>query len=370
MRHERGAWSARPGSRRRFLWQGAMGLAGLGIGSLATRSAAVVEGQDIGAGDGPRPGCCGDRALALYGAAFVHGQYLGFADGAGGLGLFRLVVDDTLRVSLGPRLAVDLPPGFEMAAIGVSSGRLVVAGGVPFVFESFEVDDETDESVSALLDPLPPDEPTTGTRMVEVEGLRAAAFLVDPPDAEPLALPPLPNRLAAAVQAIAETSTGALRLLVGHTDERQASRFTAAVDLLEGRPGGWTVRSVARELGESGPHYLAVQGESVVVALNTMSGARLVHPDRPIADQALGDSERIVGLLPGADGPAAMVEGATGTASLWSQSTGSWGLRGPVNVPDPVVEAIAVAGAPGQTILVGRQSTVLVYDASALAGPQ
>lgn len=353
-------------TRRRFLQ--AAGLAAAGVSALAVRPGWAATGRRPGAA----PDDCGcelDAALPLYAVALYQGAYVGLAPAPRGMRLFSLDVDAGQRVALGSALDVDLPEGFVFGSLGVSRGRLILTGGLPFVFDSFEVDDEIDGAVKDAMEDFPPHVPLSGRRRIDVPGVRPAAYVLELPYARPLALPDLPRRVFGVATAVAETGAGALSLLVEHSGELTESWYASAVDVLTEQRGRFSVRAAGRDLGESGPNHLAADGADLVVALRTAAGTSFVWPGRAGAPRASAPSDsRVLGVLSGASG-AAFLTAERGGARWWSLSGGALQARAPLSLPnDEIVGALGVSGARGQSVLLGRKSTLIVEEASVLAG--
>lgn len=341
-------------SRRRFLQ--VAGLAAAGVSSLA------VGPRDAGAGGrvirwvGPAVGepeadceCGAEPALALQAAAWVAGGYFGLAASPAGPRLFSLRVDSANRVSLGAPVDVDVPADFVVGSLGVAAGGMILTGGTTFLWSSFAADG--------------------GTRSIEVTGLRPAAFHVDPPAAAPLSLPDMPRRLFAVATQVEETDGGALVLMVEHSDALTETWYADGVDVLQQRSGGWTVEAAGRELGESGPNHLTVVGDDAVVVLKTSRGTTVVHPGSVSKAQAAPQLGRVLQVFPGEAGLNVLAADRAGGARMWSQVKGGWTDRGPVSLEgDEVVAAVKVAGARGQSVLLGRVAARLVDDSAALVG--
>jgi hypothetical protein len=215
--------------------------------------------------------------------------------------------------------------------------------------------------------------PTTGRRLIEVMGVRPAVFVLDPPFAQPLVLPEMPQRTFAVATSVAETASGSVMVVVEHSDGVNESYYASAVDVIEESLGGqWTQRAVARALGESGPNHLAVNGDEVMMALNTTTGAKLVAPTEFLAsaDQRLSVASRILALVPGNTGFSVLASSGNGVRHLSMNRMGAASVdNGAIAVSgDALVGAVPVAGTFGQSILLGRQSARLVMDTSALTG--
>jgi hypothetical protein len=358
-------------SRRRFLQ--AAGLAAAGVTSLgAAPGPRAEERRQLGepvAKPAEDCECDAEPALALRAAALVPAGYFALAPGESGPRLFTLAVDAAGRVSLGSPVDVDVPEDFVVGSLGVSAGRLILTGGLPFVWDAFEANDDVDGIVAESMDDFPEDIPTSGTRRIERFGLRPAAFRVDPPYAEALSLPEMPRRLFAIATEAVETDGGAWLLMVEHSDDLPESWYAAAVDVLEQRGGGWTVQAAGRNLGESGPNHLAVVGDEAVVLLKTSRGTSLVRPGRSARVQAPPPESRILCVLPGEAGFTVLTRDGAGGARMWSPADGAWSDRGSIRLDgDEVVAAVRVAGARGQSVLLGRQAARLVDEASGFAG--
>jgi hypothetical protein len=254
---------------------------------------------------------------------------------------------------------VKLPEGFVAGSVGIGRGELVLTGGLPFVWETVQAQSGIDGV------------PGARTEAFTVMGLRPAAFRVDPPHAEPLALPELPRRLFAVTTQVAETSEGALVVLLEHSDDLTESWYAAGVDVLEQTASGWAVRTAGRDLGESGPNHLAVQGNEVVVALKTSEGVTFVRPGRTARAAGPPGISRVLGFVGGEAALTLLAADRAGAVRKWSRVNGSWAGGSAVHLAaDDVVGALPVSGARGQSILLGQRETLLVDESSALGGPQ
>ncbi len=358
-RHER------PASRRRFLQAAGALTAGL---SMAARTGWAERLGGAAAEGGDACGCDAQPALPLYSVALHQGAYVALAARERGLGLFALDVDSSQRVSLGAPLEASWPEGFQPAALGVAGGRLLLGGGLPFVWDRWEVDDEADGAVVAAMDDWPAHVAKTGRRVIEAPGLRPAAFVLDLPYARPLALPELPRRLFGVIGGVTETRDAALVLLHEHSGERREGWYASAVDALVRRDGAWSIQAAGRELGESGPNRLAADGDRPVVALRTAGGVSLAWPGRARRIPAPDGAGRVLGLVSGVAGAGLLTGG--GREARWHALTGGAFKRSvPVSLDgDEIVGALDVAGAPGQGVLLGRGSARLVEEAAVLAG--
>jgi hypothetical protein len=375
MRDEREGPGPGP-SRRRFLQ--VAGLAAAGMGSLGVRpheaGAVGRMRRQVGPPVGePEADCeCGaEPALALQAAALVAGGYFGLANGPAGPRLFSLDIDAANGVTLGAAVDVNVPAGFVVGSLGVAAGRLILTGGTPFVWDAFQADDDIAGVVRDEMPDVPLGIPTSGTRRIEVTGLRPVAFHVDPPDAQPLSLPEMPRRLFAMATEVDETDRGALVLMVEHSDQLTESWYADAVDVLEERARGWKVHATGRALGESGPNHLAVIGDEVVVLLKTSRGVTVVRPGRRVKAQAFPPGGRVLHAFSGEGGLTVLAADRAGGSRMWSEAADGWTDRGPVALDgDEVVAAVKVAGTTGQSVLLGRVAARLVDESSAFAGQQ
>jgi hypothetical protein len=344
---------ARPGPTRRRFLRDAAGLAALGVSSLVVGRGASLQALQESESDDPTGVCedCGEAALPLLAAAFFHGGYHALAPTSEGPGLFLLDVDGAGGVSLGAPIALELPEGFWFGSLGVSRGALVLTGGLPFLWDQFQMTDEEG-----------------APQTVDVEGLRPAAFQLDPPVARPMALPPQPKRRHAMATKLAETSSGAMALLIEHCGRFDEARYASAVDVLEERGGLWSLRATADDLGESRGNHLAAQGEDVLVVLNAQDGVRVLGTGASARLQGARAPGRVLGLISGEAGIAAISQ-EEGGARLRSVADGTWTDRGALPLQeDRVVRAVTVGGTKGQSILLGLRSAVLVDESSALRG--
>jgi hypothetical protein len=296
-------------SRRRFL-QEAAGLAAVGAASVVVGSAAPIF---AGAAQLPEPSsapgdcdCSDDSALPLLAAAVVNGEYAALASTSAGPRLFSLTVDAARTVSLGTALPFQAPAEFEAHSLGVARNRLVLSGGIPFLWRSYQVDDQAEP--------------------IHVFGVGPAAFFLDPGFAEPIALPDMSAQVFATVGGVAETGGGNLVVMIEHSGGEPESRYAAAVDVFEEASGGWSIRASARDLGESGPNHLVVDGDAVGVELNTSRGTQVAGSGAPSS--------------PGA------------TNALSADILGD----------DQVVRLVPVAGAKGQVVVIGKRSARLVEE--------
>jgi hypothetical protein len=295
-------------SRRQFL-QEAAGFAAVGAATVVVGPGAPIFAGAQQLPELSAPGdcdCSADGALPLLAAATLGGTYFALASTAAGPRLFALAIDSTRSVSLGSPLSFQVPAEFEASSLGVARSRLVLSGGLSFVWRSYLVDDAV--------------EPT------HVFGVAPAAFFVTSGFVEPISLPDTSAQIFATAGAVAETSSGALVVMIEHSGGEPESRYAAAVDVFVEVPGGWSLRASARDLGESGPNRLVVDGDAVSVELNTSQGIRVLGSAaaaRPSARAALAPN--ILGN-------------------------------------DQIVRLVPVAGAKGQSIVIGTRSARLVEE--------
>ena len=333
----------RPGPGRRRFLRDAAGLAALGVSSLVVGRAASSQALPEGESDDAAGACedCGTAALPLMAAAFFQGAYHALAATGEGRGLFLLDVDGSGGVSLGAPVPLELPEGFRFGSLGVARGALVLTGGLPFRWDQFQMTDE--DGV---------------VQTVDVAGLRPAVFRLEPPVARRIALPRQPRRRHAMATKLAETSSGAMALMIEHCGRFDEAQYASAVDVLVERGGTWHVQATAEDLGESRGNHLAARGEDVFAVLNAQDGVRVLG----MGASSLGDARapgRVLGLVPGEGDIAAITQERRG-ARLRSLADGAWTDRGALRLPDDkVVRAVTVAGTRGQTILLGLRSAVL-----------
>lgn len=293
-------------SRRRFLRQAAAfaaaGAASVVVGPGLLTSAAQVPEASTAPGDCD---CSADSALPILSAATIGGAYVALSTTSAGPRLFSLTVDDARAVRLGATLSYDLPAEFEATSLGVVRDRLVMSGGTSVEWRSYQVDDRVEP--------------------IQVFGVQPTAFLVHPTFAEPIALPDLSSEVFATASEVSETSSGTLVILIEHSGGEPESHYANGVDVFEEAPGGWVLRASARDLGESGPNHLVVNGESVGAELSTWRGNAFVGAGAPVA---------------------------RGMSALSSDVLGG----------DAIVSVVPVAGAKGQFIVIGAQSARLVEE--------
>ena len=294
-------------SRRRFLQAAAFAAAG---------AASVVVGPGVPAVTGQEPpeplsdpgdcDCSDDGAVPLLAAAVVGGEYAALSATSEGPRLFSLAVNGDQTVTLGAPLSLATPQGFEPSALGVARGRFVVGGGLPFLWRSYQVDDQIDP--------------------IHVLGVAPAAFLANRALVEPIALPDMSGQVFATVGEVAETSQGTVVVMIEHAGGEPESWYANAVDVFEEVPGGWALRASARDLGESGPNRIVLDGDAIGVELTTSRGTEVIG--------------------------AAAAQSATAARALPADILGD----------DELVSVVPVAGASGQLIAVGRRSARLVEE--------
>lgn len=309
--------------------------------------------------------CVNEAALPLIAVASLGGKYFGFS----GTDVFSLNVDNG-RVSPGSSIKLDLPEGFVFGSMGTARGGLILSGGLPFVLETLEVDYELTEDVRAAMDNnIPEGIPTSGRQRVEITGVQPAAFMVNRPNTERLLLPEMPKRSFAVATAVAETAKGGMALLIEHSDGVNESFYASAVDVIEENGTSWNTWNAGRNLGESGPNYLAADGEALAAGINTAEGSYIVNSKQTTQFNP-GTQNRIVSLISGHTGLTALTKDQTGQ-SVWSSVSqeGRLTAGAVAELPDDeIVGAVAVSGGKGQVILLGRRSTVLVENIPAFVG--
>ncbi len=352
------------GARRRFLQLAGLAAAGLSVTGrplwAASRGASAAD--DCACGTTP--------ALPLYAVALHQGAYFALASTGRGLALHTLEVDASQRVTLGRALDVAVPGGFVPSSLGVADGRLVLTGGLPFVWDSLEVDDELDGAVKDAMEDFPPHVPLQGRRRIDVAGLRPAWFEIDGSQATPLALPELPRRVFGVLGGVTEMADGAVAVLHEHCGALRESWYASSVDVLVRRGRAWQVLGAGEGLGESGPNLLAPAGDDVIVGLRGQAETAFVlaRGARSARVDAAALSGRVLGLTAGVSGPALLVaEG--GAARGFALEDGAWRARAELRLPDDeIVGALPVAGARGQSVLLGSRSAALVEETSVVWG--
>jgi hypothetical protein len=313
--------------------------------------------------------CVSEASIPLMAATMLGGKYYGFAGTEAGPQIFELSIGKGGRVSLGQALKLDLPAGFVFGSFGVARGGLAVSGGVPFVLETLDVDYEMTEDVRAAMDnSVPEGIPTNGRQQVEITGVQPAVFIVNRGYAERLQLPDMPRRSFAVATAIARGPNGGTAVLIEHSDGVNESYYASAVDVIEESGRDWKVLNAARELGESGPNFLAADGEGLLAAINADGGSSLVRPGTGAARTTVAaGSDRIMALVPGHGGITALTKDVTGRKYWSSLSTaGRLARLDEAKIEnDEIVGATSVSGATGQVVLLGRRSAVLVENSPA-----
>lgn len=352
------------GARRRFLQLAGLAAAGLSVtGRPLWAASRTAAGDDCACGPTP--------ALPLYAVALHQGAYCALASTGRGLALHALDVDASQRVTLGRPLDVAWPSGFLPSSLGVADGRLVLTGGLPFVWDSLEVDDELDGAVKDAMEDFPPHVPLQGRRRIDVTGLRPAWFEIDGSQAVPLALPELPRRVFGVLGGVTEMADGAVAVLHEHCGALRESWYASSVDVLVRRGRAWQVLGVGEGLGESGPNLLAPAGDDVLVGLRGQAETAFVLARGAQAARvdAAALSGRVLGLTSGTSGPALFAAQAGGAARGFALEDGAWRARAELRLPDDeIVGALPVAGARGQSVLLGRRSAALVEETSVLWG--
>jgi hypothetical protein len=296
-------------SRRRFL-RDAAALAAAGAASAVVGPGLLTPTAQELPGTTPAPGdcdCSADSALPIFSAAAIGGAYVALSTTTDGPRLFSLTLDAARGVSLGAMLSYGLPPEFEATTLGVVRGQLVMGGGTAVPWRSYVADDRVEP--------------------IQVFGVQPAAFLVQPAFAEAIAMPDFSREVFAAIGGVAETGSGTLVLLIEHSGGEPESRYANAIDVFEEVPGGWALRASARNLGESGPNHLVVNGASIGAEMTTSQGNAFIGTGEPVA------------------------------RALTTLSSSSQLLAG-----DAVVNVVPVAGAKGQFIVIGAQSARLVEE--------
>lgn len=344
---------------------------------VAAGAASFVFGQGPFKGGSDKPvipdstgtcDCVSEASIPLMAAAMVGGRYYGFAGTETGPRVFEMSVGKGGLVSLGQALKLDLPAGFVFGSFGVARGGLAVSGGVPFVLETLDVDYEMTEDVRAAMgNSVPEGIPTAGRQSVEIIGVEPAVFIVNRGYAERLQLPEMPKRSFAVATAISQGANGGTSVLIEHSDGVNESYYASAVDVIEERGSDWAVLNAARELGESGPNFLAADGEGLLAAINTEAGSSLIRPGEGAArSSASVGTERILALVPGNGGITALTKSESGRKQWSSLAAGRLTRQEEARIEnDEIVGASVVSGTKGQVILLGRRSAVLVDIISA-----
>lgn len=370
---------------RRWFLQSTAGFAAVGVAALVVgRTTPGVVGQEQSGTPLTPPigileedcGCGIDAAVPLMAVAVAQGKYYGLSGSESGPRVFSLNLEagtnGAQRMSLGSPIKLNLPEDFVFGSLGIVRGQLALSGGLPFIRESLDVDDEMNDEVRAAMDYIPEELPSSGRRRVDVMGVGPSVFMLNPPFTQSLQLPKMPERSFAVATNITETASGSLIILIEHSENLNESYYAAAVDLLENQAGEWSVWTAGRELGESGPNHVGINGDDIVVGLNTSQGARLISRKRGLlsGSEAPSQTTRILALVPGDDGSSVLAKD-DGSTRRWSPSPlgQSWFDSGQVQINgDEIVGAVAVAGARGQVVLLGRRSALLTDISSSLVG--
>ena len=301
--------------------------------------------------------------LQIMAAASYQGQHFAVVGTESGPGLFELGIDND-RVSLGKRVEMNLPDGFTFGSMGIGRGGLVVSGGLPFVLETIEVDYEMPaDTLAAMGGHIPDDIPTSGFHKVDIMGVEPALFMIGRPHTERIQLPPMIKRSFATATAITQTNSGGIALLIEHSDGINESFYASAVDVIEESGRDWNIWNAGRDLGESGPHYLASTNDGLIAAINSGEGSVLTG-----VRSSRRSSDRVIALISDGNGPTALLKDQAGN-SRWSTLNSDGSFVGDISAElanDEVIGAVAVGGAPGQAIVLGRRSTMLVGDIQAL----
>ncbi len=342
---------------------------------VAVGVAGIAFGQDPINGLGDKPfipdgtgtcDCVTDAAVPLTAVAMLGGKYYGFAGTSTGPRVYSLSVDRGREVKLDSPIKLGLPEGFVFGSLGVARGGLVVTGGLPFVVETIEVDYELTEDVRQAMDnSIPEGIPTTGRKQVDIMGVEPVVFMVGRGIAERVQLPEMPKRSFAVATAITESRNGGMAVMIEHSDGMNESFYASAIDVIEEAGRDWNIFSTARELGESGPNYLAADESGLIAGINSAEGSLLVRPSDGLARPgATTASERILALVPGYGGVTALTGDNTGKR-FWSSvdSAGrlAWGVEATIT-KDDIVGAAAVSGTKGQVVMLGRRSALLVEN--------
>jgi hypothetical protein len=346
------------GARRRFLQAAGLAAAGFTLARPAWARAAGPEDDGCG--------CDAAPALPVYAVAWHQGAYVALASTGTGLGLFSLQVDSSPRAGLGARLDAALPEGFLPASLGVGGGELLITGGLRFVWATLEADDEADPAALEAMHDWPAHVPQRGRRTIDVPGLRPAAFALEFPSARAVALPDLPRRVFGALGGVSEAADGSLALLYEHSGALPESAYASSVDVLVRRGRAWSTLPAGRDLGESGPNLVTADGAGFVVGLRTLDRTTLVRPgqERPLDSP----SGRVLALISSRTGASLLVSDGAG-ARAFANDGATWRAGAEVRLPeDEIVGALPVAGAPGQTLLLGRRSASIADENSVLWG--
>lgn len=371
--HDKYAEASHTDVSRRLFLQGA-GIAAAGIITLGighTMPKVLGQKPEVPPDDLTTSGdclCSIDAELPLIAAAMIKGKYFGLIGSETGPHLVSLSINKEQNVSLEQPIKADLPEGFVFSSLGVFHDRLLLCGGQPFVIETLEIDCDLADSVRSAMDNhIPEGVITRGKQSVDIMGLHPAVFIADLPYLKPLELPKMPARSFAVVTAATETIKGGLALLIEHSDGVNQSYYAAGVDVIEEYAGVWNFWNAGRDLGESGPNYLALDGDQIVVGLNTSQGAMLFRPKQALTSAVV--PRKILALTSHAHGISALSKEHDGSTS-WSSIAGDNSLTGGISArltSDEIVGAVTIAGGEGQAIMLGRKSSLLVDKGLALS---
>lgn len=352
---------------RRWFIQGAVAAVGA-VGLTFGQNKTGLESEKPVINDGFTTATCdctNEALLPLMAAAKVGAEYFALAGTETGPFVYSLAVAKDGSVSLGSRLKLDMPSGFVFGSLGVARGGLIVTGGLPFVLERMEVDYELTEDVRAAMDnDIPEGIPTSGRRTVEIMGVEPAVFTINGSSLTRMPLPNMPRRSFAVATASAETG-GGVALLIEHSDGVNESSYAAAIDLIQERGGTWTTVDFGKELGESGPNFLAANGEALIGGVNTENGSFLVNSTQGSVNKE--PVSRILSLVEGNVNTTALLKEPSGR-KVWSPINSDGQLTGgspAVLENDDIVGVAAIAGSDGQAILLGRRRTQLIEHISA-----
>jgi len=352
---------------RRWFIQGAVaavGAVGITFGQDKTRLASekpvINDGFTTANCD-----CTNEAALPLMAAAKVGVEYFGLAGTESGPLLYSLAVAKDNSVSLGSPLKLNMPADFIFGSLGVARGGLIVTGGLPFVLDRMEVDYELTEDVRAAMDnDVPAGIPTSGRQTVEIMGVEPAVFTVNGSSLTRMPLPNMPRRSFAVATASAETG-GGVALLIEHSDGVNESSYASAIDLIQERGGRWSTMDFGKNLGESGPNFLAARGEELIAGINTAESSFLINSGDS-RRETIGGSGRILSLVEGDVNTTALLKEPSGR-KVWSPINSEGQLTGgspAVLENDDIVGVTAIAGSDGQAILLGRRRTQLIEHIS------
>ena len=358
-------WDSGGLSRRRFLG-GSAALAALGLLGSRPAGAGTVDGRKPAAPvDGRDTDCgCDDAAVPVQAVARIGDNYVGIAGTATAVGLFDLIVGPDGSVSLGAVRDVALPEDLSYEGLAVVGGRLVVLGSVPFTWETRHVDDAISEDARrAHLGPWPGSDAGSGSGDQVVWGYEPAAFWIDGDVATPMELPALARRRMAVASGAVDGGADGVRILIEHNGEDVELLAATGIDVAVRSAAGWSVATVAQNLGESGRASLAASPAATLVATTMGDGttAVFVRDDRWARSHAPFGARRLLAAVGTGSEIAVYTSGPSGGAERWVRSHGgSWRPDiAPRMTNDDVVDVVAVQGTAGQVVLLGRGSAVL-----------